>query len=54
MFLAIIGKRQYLWRAVDRDGTVLDILVASCRNAKAATRFPQAADGVAVSDRWSW
>ena len=29
----------YLWRAVDQDGNVLDILVQSQRNAKAATRF---------------
>jgi len=28
-----------LWRAVDQDGVVLDILVQSRRNAKAATRF---------------
>jgi DDE domain len=28
-----------LWRAVDQDGTVLDILVTSRRDAKAATRF---------------
>jgi putative transposase len=29
----------YLWRAVDQDGNVLDILVTSRRDAKAATRF---------------
>ena len=28
-----------MWRAVDQDGVVLDILVQSRRNAKAATRF---------------
>ena len=39
MFLRIGGKRHYLWRAVDQDGTVLDILVQSRRNAKAAKRF---------------
>ena len=27
VFLTINGRRQYLWRAVDRDGNVLDILV---------------------------
>ena len=27
VFLTITGRRQYLWRAVDRDGNVLDILV---------------------------
>jgi len=30
---------RYLWRAVDQDGHVLDILVQSRRNAKAAKRF---------------
>jgi putative transposase len=27
VFLTINGRRHYLWRAVDQDGTVLDILV---------------------------
>ena len=27
VFLTITGRRQYLWRAVDQDGNVLDILV---------------------------
>ncbi len=39
MFIKINGKTYYLWRAVDPDGTVLDILVTSRRDAKAATRF---------------
>ena len=39
VFCTINGKRQYLWRAVDQEGNVLDILVTSRRNAKAATRF---------------
>jgi hypothetical protein len=39
VFLRIRGKRHYLWRAVDQDSTVLDILVQSRRNAKAAKRF---------------
>ena len=29
VYLKINGKRQYLWRAVDQDGNVLDILVQS-------------------------
>jgi putative transposase len=37
--LTIRGKKQYLWRAVDQDGNVLDILVQSRRNTKAAKRF---------------
>jgi putative transposase len=39
VFLAINGRRQYLWRAVDQDGNVLDILVSCRRDAKAAKRF---------------
>ena len=39
VFLTITGRRQYLWRAVDRDGNVLDILVQCRRDAKAAKRF---------------
>jgi putative transposase len=39
VFIKIGGKTHYLWRAVDHDGSVLDILVTSRRDAKAATRF---------------
>ncbi|MGI9287514.1 MAG: IS6 family transposase [Pseudomonadales bacterium] len=39
VFLTINGQRQYLWRAVDQDGDVVDILVQSRRNKKAACRF---------------
>jgi putative transposase len=39
VFIKIGGKTHYLWRAVDQDGSVLDILVTSRRDAKAATRF---------------
>ena len=39
VFLRIGGKQHYLWRAVDQHGIVLDILVQSRRNAKAARRF---------------
>ena len=39
MFLTINGQRQYLWRAVDQHGNVLDILVTSRRDTRAATRF---------------
>ncbi|WP_208246232.1 IS6 family transposase (plasmid) [Rhizobium sp. T1470] len=37
--VAINGKKQWLWRAVDQDGFVLDVLVQSRRNAKAAKRL---------------
>jgi transposase-like protein len=39
VFIRIRGKQHYLWRAVNQDGNVLDILVQSRRNAAAATRF---------------
>ena len=39
VFVTIQGRRQYLWRAVDQDGDVLDILVQSRRNRGAAARF---------------
>ncbi|MCX4538444.1 IS6 family transposase (plasmid) [Streptomyces sp. NBC_00841] len=39
VFIKVNGVRQYLWRAVDQDGNVLDILVQSKRDAKAAKRF---------------
>ena len=39
VFVTIQGQRQYLWRAVDQDGHVLDILVQRRRDARAAKRF---------------
>ena len=39
LFVTIQGRRQYLWRAVDEDGDVIDILVQSRRNRRAAERF---------------
>jgi putative transposase len=36
--LTIRGKKHSLWRAVDQDGNVLDILVQSRRNKNAAKR----------------
>jgi len=32
LFVTLNGLRQYLWRAVDEDGDVLDVLVQSRRN----------------------
>jgi putative transposase len=37
--LKIAGKTHYLWRAVDQDGAVLDVLVQSRRDKKAAKRL---------------
>jgi putative transposase len=39
VYIKINGKTHYLWRAVDQHGVVLDILVTSRRDARAATRF---------------
>lgn len=39
VFVNIRGTRQYLWRAVDQDGDVIDILVQTRRDARAALRF---------------
>jgi putative transposase len=39
VFLTINGERHYLWRAVDQDGHILDILVQSRRNKQAAKKF---------------
>ncbi|MEV0696156.1 IS6 family transposase [Streptomyces sp. NPDC050388] len=39
VFVRINGERHYLWRAVDQHGNVLDILLQSRRDAKAAKRF---------------
>ena len=39
VFVTIDGVRKYLWRAVDQYGNVLDILIQSTRDGRAATRF---------------
>jgi putative transposase len=39
--ITIRGKKHWLWRAIDARGDVLDILVQTRRNAKAAKRFLQ-------------
>lgn len=37
--IIIVGKKHCLWRTVDQDGFVLDVLVQSRRNTKAAKRL---------------
>src|SRR3954470_11792727 len=37
--ITIAGKKHWLWRAVDQDGTVLDVLVQSRRDKRAAKRL---------------
>ncbi len=39
MFASINGKRMHLWRAVDSEGDVLDIMVQSRRDKKAALKL---------------
>ena len=39
MFVSIDGRKMYLWRAVDAEGEVLDILVQSKRDRRAAKRL---------------
>ena len=39
VYLSINGRWYYLWRAVDQDGYVLDILVQPRRDKRAAKRF---------------
>ncbi len=37
--MKISGKRQYLWRAVDQDGEVVDVYLQARRDGAAARRF---------------
>ena len=39
LFVNIQGRRRYLWRAVDQDGDLIDLLVQSRRDRRAAARF---------------
>jgi putative transposase len=39
VFIKVNGVQRYLWRAVDQDGNVLDILVQNRRDKAAARRF---------------
>jgi putative transposase len=39
VFIKINGRTYYLWRAVDQNGNILDILVTKRRNKEAAKRF---------------
>ncbi len=39
LFVTMRGRQHYLWRAVDEDGDVIDILVQSRRDRQAAARF---------------
>jgi putative transposase len=39
VYLKIDGRMVYLWRAVDTEGEVLDVLVQGKRNKRAALKF---------------
>jgi putative transposase len=39
LFIKVNGRMRYLWRAVDQDGNVLDVLVTDRRDTKAAKGF---------------
>ncbi len=39
VFVSIGGKRMYLWRAVDAEGEVLDILFQQKRDKRAALKL---------------
>jgi len=39
VFVKIQGRQQYLWRAVDQDGEVVDVFLQNRRDGKAAKRF---------------
>lgn len=39
MIVRISGTRMYMWRAVDKEGEVLDVLVQKRRNKEAALKF---------------
>jgi putative transposase len=39
LFVHIHGRQQYLWRVVDQDGDVIDILLQPRRDRRAAARF---------------
>lgn len=59
VFVRITGKQMYLWRAVDAEGAVLDVLLQSKRDTAAAIKFLRKAmkrSGISpsmiVSDNW--
>ena len=54
-FLTMNGERYYLWRAVDQDGNVLDILVQRRRHKAAAKKFfRKLLKGLTSIPRVSW
>jgi transposase-like protein len=59
VFVSISGRQMYLWRAVDAEGEVLDVLIQSKRDARAASKLitkllkkQGMAPKVIVTDKW--
>jgi transposase-like protein len=59
VFVSIGGRQMYLWRAVDAEGEVLDVLVQSKRDARAASKLMRkllrkqgVTPKVIVTDKW--
>lgn len=48
VFITVNGNRQYLWRAVDQDGEVVDVFLQSRRDGATAKRFFQASTAQAA------
>jgi putative transposase len=54
VFVKINGITHYLWRAVDQHGNILDVLVQSRRNAKAASGSSASCSRVCGMRRVCW
>ncbi len=39
MITTVLGERRYLWRAVDQDNQVIDILARKHKDTRAGARF---------------
>jgi len=59
MYVSVGGRRMYLWRAIDQEGEVLDFLVQSKRDTRAALKLMRRLlkrQGIApktiITDKW--
>jgi len=52
VFVTVNGRTHYRWRAVDQDGTVLDILVPPRRDQRAAVKAVSTASRRTVARRY--
>ncbi|BBB64199.1 hypothetical protein UNDKW_5926 (plasmid) [Undibacterium sp. KW1] len=50
--LTIKGKHYYLWRTVDQNGHMLDILMQGRRNRQAVKRFSSSSSRACVTHQW--